>query len=65
MRKDVPTVKYLKDNNVFADVFNYYMYGGEQVIKPDMLHEKDPNEITLLQGKDGKQYPDKKYRCKF
>ena len=62
MRKDVPTVKYLKDNNIFADVFNYYMYNGEQVIKPDMLHEKDPKEITLLQGKNGKQISDTKYR---
>ena len=53
MRKDVPTVKYLKDNSIFADVFNYYMYGGEQVIKPDMLHEKDPTELILPFGKDG------------
>ncbi len=62
MRKDVPTVKYLKDNSIFADVFNYYMYGGEQVIKPDMLHEKDPTELILPFGKDGKLYPNKKYR---
>ena len=62
MRKDAPTVQYLKDNNIFADVFNYYMYNGEQVIKPDMLHEKDPKEITLLQGKNGKQISDTKYR---
>ncbi len=62
MKKDVPTVHYLKDNNIFADVFNYYMYNGEQVIKPDMLHEKDPKVITLLQGKNGKQISDIKYR---
>lgn len=62
MKKDVPTVKYLKDNNIFADIFNYYMYGGEQVLKPEMLHEKDPKEITLLQGKNGKQISDVKYR---
>ena len=62
MKKDVPTVHYLKDNNIFADIFNYYMYGGEQVLKPEMLHEKDPKEITLLQGKNGKQISDVKYR---
>ena len=54
MRKDVPTVKYLKDNYIFADVFNYYMYNGEQVLKPEMLNENDPNEITLFQGKNRK-----------
>ena len=54
MRKDVPTVKYLKDNYIFADVFNYYMYNGKQVLKPEMLNEKDPKEITLLQGKNRK-----------
>ena len=54
MRKDVPTVKYLKDNYIFADVFNYYMYNGEQALKPEMLNENDPNEITLFQGKNWK-----------
>ncbi len=62
MKKDVPTVQYLKDNNIFADLFNYFMYDGEQVIKPEMLNEKDPTEITSFQSKNGKQYSDKKYR---
>ena len=35
--KDTITKTYMKNNAVFADAFNFYVYSGEQVIKPDAL----------------------------
>ena len=39
--KDSTTKKYMSDNEVFADAFNFYIYGGEQVIKSDQLRILD------------------------
>ena len=32
--KDTVTTKYMRQNEIFADAFNYFIYGGEQVINP-------------------------------
>ena len=45
---DVAAKNYLQDNKVFADVFNYYLYHGEQRLKPEDLHELDPNQTAQL-----------------
>ena len=45
--KDSTTKKYMSDNEVFADAFNFYIYGGEQVIKSDQLRTLDTTAITL------------------
>lgn len=34
-KKDTVTKDYIRDMKVFADAFNYFIYGGEQVIKSD------------------------------
>ncbi len=34
MRADTITKDYVKDVGMFADIFNYYIYGGRQVILP-------------------------------
>ena len=31
---DTVTKAYMKDNSVFADAFNYLIYGGEAVVDP-------------------------------
>ncbi|MCD7739386.1 MAG: hypothetical protein LUH58_10190 [Lachnospiraceae bacterium] len=31
--KDTMTAKYMQRNEIFADAFNYYIYGGRQVIE--------------------------------
>ena len=46
--KDTITKTYMKDNAIFADAFNFYIYHGEQVIKPDDLHELDPVESVIF-----------------
>ena len=35
--KDIVSGDYMADNEHFADAFNYLIYGGEKVIKPESL----------------------------
>ena len=62
MKADTITKDYISDTNVFADVFNYYIYGGEQVISPEQLEEQDPTKIALPYGADGAMVPVQKFR---
>jgi len=43
-------------------VFNFYIYGGDQVIRPEQLEERDPTEIALPYGADGAAVPVQKFR---
>lgn len=55
---DTVTKAYMKDNSVFADAFNYLIYGGEAVVDPKQLQELDTTEIALpfgSQDEEGKQ----------
>ena len=47
---DTVTKAYMKDNSVFADAFNYLIYGGEAVVDPKQLQELDTTEIALPFG---------------
>lgn len=44
---DIVTKEYMRDNAVFADAFNYLIYGGAQVIAPERLRELDTAQIAL------------------
>ena len=46
LRADTITKDYVKDAGVFADIFNYYIYGGRQVILPEQLMERDSTKIA-------------------
>lgn len=48
---DAVTKEYLQDNEVFSDVFNYRLFNGKPVIRPENLSEMDPSEILVLFGK--------------
>ena len=61
-KADTVTKRYAGQNDVFADAFNYYFYGGRQVIKPELLHELDTAELTVPYGADGAGHPVQKYR---
>ena len=61
-RKDTVTGAYVKQNTIFADAFNYYIFGGQQVIQPDQLKELDTAEIVVPYGADGAGEPEQKYR---
>ena len=43
--KDITANAFLADNKGFADVCNYYLYNGEDVIRPEELLEQDAREI--------------------
>lgn len=45
---DIITKSYIRENEVFADAFNYFMYDGAQVIQPNQLRELDPTELAIL-----------------
>ena len=58
---DTITKDYMKDNVVFADAFNYFIYDGDQVIQPGKLQELDTTEITVPFG-NGDEASVQKYR---
>ena len=39
--------KYMSDNEVFADAFNYLLFDGKQEIKPEDLKPLDTNSISI------------------
>ena len=51
---DTITKEYISDNRRFADLFNYLIYGGREVIRPQDLEERDATELALPYGVDQK-----------
>ncbi len=47
---DIATARYLRRNEIFADMFNFFMYNGEEVIDPESLQELDTREIEVPYG---------------
>ena len=58
---DTEGKKYLSINKFFADLFNFYLYGGKQVIQPEGLKELDTTQIAIPYG-NGARVPVQKYR---
>ncbi len=58
---DTITKDYMRDNLVFADACNYFIYGGEQVIRPENLRELDTAEIAIPFG-NGNEAAVQKFR---
>lgn len=52
-KADTVTKDYVKNVDIFADVFNYYIYGGRQVVQPEQLIERDTAKVALPYGADG------------
>lgn len=48
--KKIATIKYMRQNTIFADVFNYFIHNGEQVICPECLQELDTRELDIPYG---------------
>ena len=53
--KDTKAKEYLADNERFADLCNYVLFGGEQVISANALEERDTTEILSALGVDEKE----------
>ena len=58
---DTEGKQYLSNRIFFADAFNYLLYDGEQVIKPEELQELDTTELTVPYGNNAR-VPVQKYR---
>lgn len=59
---DTVTKAYMRENTIFADAFNYLIYGGRRVIDPNSLKELDTTEIALPFGDDKTDAAVQKYR---
>ena len=59
---DTLTKEYMKRPDIFADVFNQFLYHGKQVIVPEQLIELDTTEITVPYGMDNRPVPEQRYR---
>lgn len=60
--KDTRTKEFVRDNRRFADVCNYYLYGGRKVIRLEHLRERDAVEIADIPVKQGKAVSIQKFR---
>lgn len=60
--KDAITKEYIGQPRQFADLFNGYCYGGEEVIRAEDLREMDTASIVLPYGTDGAASPQQKNR---
>ncbi len=49
-KADTITKDYMRRPDVFADVFNQFLYHGRQMILPDRLAELDTTEIAVPYG---------------
>ena len=58
---DLEGKKYLSNNNIFADAFNYLIYDGEEVVKANELRELDTTELSIPYGNNAR-VPVQKYR---
>ncbi len=60
--KDTVTKDYMKRNEIFADAVNYYVFKGQQMVRPDQLRELDTTEIVVPYGADSAGEPEQRYR---
>ena len=52
--KDAIGKWYMSDDAIFADAFNFLLYDGEPIIKPEELREADATEIALPYGNNAR-----------
>ena len=60
-RADIESKAYMSDAAHFADMVNYYVFGGMEVVHPDALTPLDTAEILIPYG-NGARDPEQKYR---
>ena len=52
-RADTATKNFMRQNDVFADAFNFFLYQGYPVIDPGRLRELNPAELGKEEFGDG------------
>lgn len=58
---DAESKQYVNSPRIFADAFNYILYDGDSVIKPEGLRAVDTTEIAIPYG-NGARIPIERYR---
>ena len=58
---DIESKRYLSKSEHFADAFNYLIYDGRPVIRPEELRPLDSTELAVPYGTDARA-PTQKYR---
>ena len=53
---------YMEDAATFADAFNFQLFGGEQVVRPEALRPLDTALVALPYGEDGASIPVQRFR---
>lgn len=61
-KKDIITKDYMNDEEVFADAFNFLIYGGKRVIEPERLRSMDTAQMAVPYGAEGAVAPEQRYR---
>ena len=63
-KKDTVTKAFMRENTVFADAFNYLIFDGKKVIRPEHLQELDTTELVqlIVKGQKLKNETVQKYR---
>ncbi len=59
---DAAMKEYMRDKSTFADFFNFLLYEGDQIIRPEGLEILDPVAIALPHGRGGKVFSIQKQR---
>ncbi len=59
--KDTAAKLYFAKPHFFADAFNFFLFGGDKVIKPEELSPMDSTEVAMIFGKK-KNTPVQQYR---
>lgn len=62
---DTVTKEYIKNNRIFADIFNQFLYQGEPVIVPEKLQPLDTNVTAVFEKEQNKKIPLQKNRDIF
>lgn len=60
--KDIKAKEYLSDNTRFADLCNYYLFEGKNVIRPENLVAQDTTELLSVFGTTQKELQVQKWR---
>ena len=60
--RDTKAKEYFSDNGRFADLCNVVLFGGEAVVKPEDLQERDTTEALSVLGVDEKEIHFQKWR---
>ena len=50
---DVYAKEYFSNNRIFADIFNYFIYDGNEVLQAEDLESRDTDLVSIPYGSDG------------